>query len=330
MDIKSKQFEVASAPHIYYNDSIRKIMFSVIIALMPAIAVAIFYFRFDALRVILLSVGFCVLSEYFSAKFLKQKNKLSDLSACVTGILLALNLPATAPFWLICIASVAAIFVGKQIFGGIGCNIFNPALVGRVFVLIAYPVEMTTWVKPLPLLKFKEFFNVSSVTAATPLAVLKEEGISSISTNIYMDAFFGYVGGSIGEISVLAILIGAAFLLYKRHIYLKVPFSFIGTVFIITLIFWLINPSKYADPVIHIFTGGLMLGAFFMATDMTTSPVTSMGMIVFGIGCGIITSVIRLFGVYPEGVSFAILFMNALVPLIDKYIKPIRYGAVKK
>jgi Na+-translocating ferredoxin:NAD+ oxidoreductase subunit D len=326
LEIKDNIFEVSSAPHIHNNDSIKKIMLSVILALLPAVAVAVFYFRYDALRVIVLSIAFCVLSEYISAKFLNQKNSLGDLSACVTGLLLALNFPATAPYWLIFIGSFVAIFVGKQIFGGIGCNIFNPALVGRVFLLIAYPVEMTTWVKPLPLLKIKEFFNVSSITSATPLGILKENGISEITTDIYYDAFFGNIGGSIGEISVLAILIGALFLVYKGHIYLKVPLSFIGTVFFITLLFWVKDPTKYAEPFFHIFTGGLMLGAFFMATDMTTSPITATGMIIFGVGCGLITAVIRLFGVYPEGVSFAILFMNALVPLIDKYIKPKRYG----
>lgn len=329
MEIKNKVFNVSPAPHIHLDDSISKVMFSVILALLPAVAVSVFYFRFYAVKVIFFSIAFCLISEYISIKFLKQKNNINDLSSVVTGLLLALNFPPTVPYWLIFIASFVAIFIGKQIFGGIGCNIFNPALVGRVFVLIAYPVEMTTWVRSAPLLNIKDFFNVNSVTAATPLQILKEEGANFITANHYFDAFFGYDGGSLGEVSVIAILIGAIYLYYKGHIFLKVPLSFIGTVFVITTIFWIIDPIVYADPIFHIFTGGLMLGAFFMATDMTTSPLTSNGMIIFGIGCGFITAIIRLFGVYPEGVSFAILFMNALVPLIDKYVKPKRFGFEK-
>lgn len=326
MEIKEKILEVSPAPHLHIKENIQTIMFDVIIALLPAIAISIFYFGINALRVILFSTASCVIFEYLISKILKQKNKIYNLSAVVTGILLALNLSASAPWWLIIIGSFAAIFIGKQIFGGIGFNIFNPALVGRIFLLVAYPVEMTNWTSPKPLTNLKNFFITDTISSATPLGILKEKGIGALPSNIMLDAFFGNIGGCIGETSVIALIVGGCYLLYKKHISLKIPASFILTTFIITGIFWLINPVKYMNPFFHIFTGGLMLGAIFMATDMVTSPFTPKGMIIFGIGCGLLTAFIRLFGAYPEGVSFAIVIMNGFVPLIDKYTVPKRFG----
>ncbi|HOK41596.1 MAG TPA: RnfABCDGE type electron transport complex subunit D [bacterium] len=335
MEQKNKVLlEISPAPHIHSKDTVQSIMLDVIIALMPAVAIAVFYFGINAIRIILVSIISCVLFELLVSKLLSQKIKIKDLSAVVTGLLLALNLSATAPNWLIIIGAFVAIAIGKQIFGGIGYNIFNPALVGRVFLLIAFPVEMTSWVPPNPVINLKSFMTLKqlepdAISYATPLAILKGKGPSALPDNIHLDAFFGNIGGCIGEISALALIIGGLYLLYKGHISLRIPLSFILTTFIITGIFWAYKPTNYADPLFHILTGGLLLGAIFMATDMVTSPSTETGMIIFGIGCGFITAIIRLFGAYPEGVSFSILIMNGLVPLIDKLTKPKRFGLQK-
>ena len=256
---------------------------------------------------------------------LKTEVRISDGSAIVTGLLLAFNLPSNLPWWMIVIGALFAIGVGKMTYGGLGNNPFNPALVGRVFLLISFPVQMTSW--PLPLASRLQYTD--AVTGATPLGMLKEavrngEAVPEVMKQLpdHMQLFLGQMGGSLGEVSAVALLLGFAWLLYKKIITWHIPVFMVGTVYIFTGILWLIDPSKNASPLFHILTGGVLLGAIYMATDLVTSPMTKPGMIIFAIGIGIITVVIRVFGAYPEGVSFAILIMNAFVPLINKYIKP--------
>jgi Na+-translocating ferredoxin:NAD+ oxidoreductase subunit D len=325
--------KVSPSPHIHGNQSIKSIMYGVIIALIPAMATSIYFFGFDSLRIILVSVASCVIFEYVIQKFmLKGTITISNGSAIITGILLAFNVPSSLPSWMIIAGSLIAIGIAKMSFGGLGCNPFNPALIGRVFLLISFPAQMTTW----PVTQIVLASHPDAISGATPLGILKEgiksghpvtELIAKIPSKL--ELFIGNVGGSLGEISALAILIGGLFLLYRKIITWHIPFSYLLSVFIFTGIFWILNPEKYADPVFHLFAGGLMLGAFFMATDMVTSPMSSKGMIVFGAGCGILTSIIRLWGAYPEGVSFAILIMNATTPLINIYFKPQIFGEIK-
>ena len=256
-----------------------------------------------------------------------RKVTIFDGSAMVTGILLALNLPPTVPWWLVVVGSTIAIVIGKQIYGGLGYNPFNPALVARVVLLISFPVQMTTWVKPSPLFSGA----VDVMTTATPLGTMKTHlmvkgTLEGFTMGELWNPFVGNIGGCIGETSVIALLVGAGFLLYRGYITWHIPVTFVGMVFILSGLFWLINPDQYVAPLFHILTGGLMLGAFYMATDMVTSPVTNRGMMVFGAGCGVITIVIRLFGGYPEGVSYSILLMNAATPLIDRYMRPKTFG----
>lgn len=326
--------KVSLSPHISGEDSVKKIMFGVILALLPAFAVSLYVFGLCALKVTLLAVVSAVWFEYFIQKFvLKCPVTISDGSAIVTGILLAFNLPCNIPWWIIIIGSLVAIAIGKMSFGGLGNNPFNPALVGRVFLLISFPVQMTSW--PKPLAAGASFTD--GITAATPLAIIKE-GLKNGGKFIdlagqvpsYFDLFIGKTGGCIGEVSALALLIGFIYLLWKKIISWHIPVSMAGAVFLFTGILCLKNPDGYVDPVFHILTGGVMLGAIFMATDMVTSPMTQKGMLIFGFGIGVITVVIRIFGAYPEGVSFAILIMNAVVPLINKYCKPKRFGEVVK
>ena len=230
------------------------------------------------------------------------------------------------------IGSAFAIIIGKQIFGGLGFNVFNPALVARVFLLISWPVQMTSWPKPSTIFSKA---SVDAATAATPLGLLKTElvlknNIGEAANISIIDMIIGNIGGSLGEVSAILLLLGGIFLIYRGYISWHIPASFIGTVIIISGVFWIIDPARYANPLFHVLTGGLLLGAFFMATDYVTSPITSRGMLIFGFGCGFITILIRLFGAYPEGVSFAILLMNIVTPLIDKYIRPTLFGEVKK
>jgi electron transport complex protein RnfD len=246
-----------------------------------------------------------------------------DGSAALTGLLLALNLPSNIPVWMIIAGSLVAIGIAKMTFGGLGNNPFNPALVGRVFMLISFPVEMTSWPRPVP---FSTAY-LDAETAATPLAMMKGHFGELPDT---LNLFLGNMGGSMGEVSAIAILIGLAYLLYKKIISWHIPVSILATVFIFTAILNWIQPEAYASPVAHLFTGGLMLGAVFMATDYVTSPMNTRGMLVYGVGIGIITVLIRVFGAYPEGVSFAILIMNAFTPLINTYIKPKRFGEKRK
>jgi electron transport complex protein RnfD len=302
-------------------------MYSVIIALMPAFLFSIYYFGFNAVRVTLISVAACVLVEWLIQKYLiKGPCTIADGSAIITGMLLAFNLPSNIPAWMIIIGSIVAIGIGKMSFGGLGNNPFNPALVGRVFMLISFPVAMTTWPTPQPLFGGAE---LDALTGPTLLGYVKEglsQGISAENLIIY-DNIKGFIySGSLGEIGSIAVIIGGLFLIIRKVIDWQTPVIIIATVAIVSTICWLIDPVQFVHPMVHIFGGGLMLGAFFMATDMATSPMTMKGKIVFSIGVGALTIIIRLWGAYPEGMSFAILIMNAFVPLINKACKPTRFG----
>jgi len=311
-------------------------MWSVVIALAPAALAACWFFGLRALMVIIGATLACVVFEYLLLRIRTNHEKALKLSidgsAVITGILLAMNLPASSPWWLVVIGALIAMLLGKHLFGGLGQNIFNPALVARVFLLLAFPAEMTIWTKAQGIDKFA---NLDAVTTATPLGIIKSDGMEAFGawmvesgTNLW-SMLIGTTAGSLGETSALLLLVGGLFLIFKGYIKWYVPVSFIATVFVLTGLMWLIKPDSYASPVLHILSAGLILGAFFMATDMVTTPVSAKGMVVFGIGCGLITAVIRLFGAFPEGVSFAILIMNGLTPLIDTYTRPKKFGAEK-
>lgn len=304
---------VSVSPHISDNSSTTSIMRDVIIALMPAFAVSIYVFGMKAILVTLTSVLSCVISEYVFRKIANRSNTIGDLSAVVTGILLAFNLPATIPLWMVVIGGFVAIFIIKQLFGGIGDNFINPAIGGRLVLFISFATAMTTWMAPFG------YKGADIVTGATPLAMLSE-GASNLPS--YMELLIGTVGGSLGEISAAALLLGGAYLIFRKVISPVIPSVFIGTVFVFT---WALG----YDPVYQILSGGLMLGAIFMATDYTTCPLTTTGKVIFAAGCGFITTVIRLFGSYPEGVSFAIILMNIITPLIDRYTLTHPLGAIK-
>lgn len=311
-------FLVTSSPHLRDNASTRRIMIDVAIALAPASLFGIYFFGLRSLLVILVTVLSCVASEYIARKAMKRESTIGDFSAVVTGILLALNLPPTIPLWIAAVGGVIAIVIVKQIFGGIGQNFMNPALAARVMLMVSWPVQMTKWVNPGP----------DAVSSATPLAFIKgKEAVEGVMPG-YMDLFLGSVGGTIGETSALAILIGAAYLLYRRVITPHIPVAFIATAAVFTWIFGK-DGLFTGDFIYHILAGGLMLGAFFMATDYSTSPVTSKGRIIMGVGCGLLASVIRLYTNYPEGVSFAIILMNIAVPLIDRFTVPRSFGGEK-
>ena len=321
---------VSPSPHQQSPETTRKLMYGVVIALLPALAAAIYYFGAGAIIVTLTSVLSCVAIEYLIQRFiLKVKPSISDGSAIVTGLLLAFNVPSNLPVHIIVIGAIIAIGVAKMTFGGLGNNPFNPALVGRVFLLISFPVQMTSW--PVPS-GFKTGY-ADAVTGATPLGLLSEgakngEAISAIMEKIpsHMQLFYGRMGGSMGEVAALALIIGGIYLLWKKIITWHIPVSILLTVAVFTGILWMADPTKFADPLFHLLTGGIMLGAIYMATDYVTSPMTHKGMIIYGIGIGVITVLIRTWGAYPEGVSFAILIMNAFVPLLNMYIKPKRFG----
>ncbi|WP_029914809.1 RnfABCDGE type electron transport complex subunit D [Pelobacter seleniigenes] len=322
------QLYLSSSPHIHSPQTSDKIMRLVIYALLPATAVSIYFFGLPALSVLLICTLGCVAFEALGCKFMKQPLSIADGSAALTGILLALNLPPSSPWWMALLGSAIAILIGKQIYGGLGYNPFNPALVARVVLLISFPVQMTTWTAPAPIGS-----GIDAVTTATPLgemktAVMLTGHLPDLATSGFGHYFLGNMGGCLGEVSALALLLGGLFLIFKKVISWHTPVSFLGTVIVLSGIFWLVDPSKYPNPLFHLVTGGLILGAFFMATDMVTSPVTQRGMLIFGFGCGLLTVLIRLFGGYPEGVSFAILLMNAATPLIDRYTRPKIYGQV--
>ena len=314
---------VSPSPHIHGGDSISKNMYGVLIALIPAFLVSLYFFGLGALIVTCVSVVSCVAFEYLITKYLlKREATISDGSAILTGVLLAFNLPSNLPFWIIIIGALAAIGIGKMSFGGLGRNIFNPALVGRVFLLISFPAQMTTWPVVDALQAFPMTYTDAN-TGATVLHLIKQGGQHLFD---YTSLLIGMKGGSLGEVCALALLLGFIYLLWKKIISWHIPVAIIGTVFIFTGIMYLVNPVTYVNPVYHILSGGLLLGAIFMATDYVTSPMSHGGMIVYGVGIGLLTSLIRLFGSYPEGMSFAILIMNALTPLIDTYIKSKHFG----
>jgi electron transport complex protein RnfD len=305
---------VSPAPHLYKGESVSRIMWMVVASLIPAGVAGIFIFGPSALSVIITAVISALAAELILQVATKRKITVFDGSAVITGLLLAYNLPAHVPLWLPVIGSFFSIAIGKQVFGGLGQNIFNPALVGRVFLMASWPKYMTVFTQPL---------NYDAIAQATPLAALKEGKIIEHIT--YLDLFLGKRGGCIGEVCILALLIGAGFLLIRGYISWQIPFTYIITTGVFTYIF--AGKGLFAgDWLFHILSGGLILGAFFMATDYVTSPLTTKGQIVFGIGCGLLTAIIRLWGGYPEGVSYAILMMNAATPIIDRFTKNRVYG----
>ncbi len=320
---------ISPSPHVHSGFSMTKMMWTVVYAMIPAWLVAVYFFGWGAIYLMGVAVASCLFFEWAISKYiLKVPPSLMDGSALITGMLLALNIPTNLPIYIIIIGSLVAIGIGKMSFGGLGQNPFNPALVGRVFMLISFPAAMTTW--PLP--KALDF-SLDGTTGATPLGIIKEgvrngESVSDLMTQIppLWELAIGNLGGSMGEISAIAILLGMIYMLYKYTITWHIPISMILTVFVFSGIMHWINPDLYAGPVFHLLTGGLMLGAVFMATDLVTSPMSRKGQLLFGVGAGLLTVVIRTWGAYPEGVSFAILLMNGWVPLINRYMKPKRYG----
>lgn len=322
------KFIVSPSPHAYTEESVPRLMYGVIIALLPALGVSVFYFGIGMIILTAVAVLSCILFEYLIQKFiLKVKPSHLDGSALLTGLLLAFCLPANIPFWMVMIGALAAVGIGKLTFGGLGNNIFNPALVGRVFLFISFPVAMTAWPETGQWMHYTD-----AVTGATPLGMMKE-GLATKSMGeimsempVLLNLFLGKMMGSAGEVSALALLIGMLYMLYRKIISWHIPVSILGTVFIFTGILWLANPDKFANPLFHLLTGGLMLGAIFMATDYVTSPMTKKGMLIYGTGIGIVTVLIRIFGAYPEGVQFAILIFNGFTPLINKFVKPRRFG----
>ncbi len=354
-------YAVSASPHIHQEVSVKKVMWNVVIALIPALVVAVVLFGFRALALTVYGVIAAVVTEALIQKLRKKEISISDGSAVITGMLVAFNIHAAAPWWIPVIGAVFAIAIGKHVFGGLGHNPLNPALLGRVFLVASWPTLTTTgWPRNV----FGALSGVSSnldnipavnnlITSATPLAVAKSlrdpafvETIKETlpnapqilmgeiaDVNTLQNLFWGNIGGCIGEVSAAALLLGAILLAWKRIIEWRIPVSYIGTVFVLTFAFGGINGPFSASillPFFHILSGGIMLGAFYMATDMVTSPLTKRGRIYFGIGCGLLTVVIRLYGGYPEGVTFAILLMNLLVPLIDRYTLPKFFGEVKK
>ena len=314
---------VSPSPHLHTKTSTKSLMRDVVIAMMPAVIVSVLFYGWSELLVLGVSVASCVLLEYLITKFLLKKPcTVCDMSAVVTGVLLALNLPATTPWWVIFIGAVVAIGVAKMTFGGLGQNLFNPAIVGRVFLLISFPTYMTDWTRPQGFIGG----GIDAISGATPLGLAKEGGVAAIEGLDYMDMLFVNIGGSAGELSAIAILIGFVYLLARRVIKPYITLSILVTVAAFSGIFWAINPAEFTDPVFNLLTGGILLGSVFMATDYVTSPMSNVGGIIFGVGIGIITMLIRYFGAYPEGMSFAILIMNSVVPLINKWCHTKKYG----
>ncbi len=323
---------VSLSPHAHGTDTVERNMYGVIIALMPALLVSFYFFGIGSAIVCATSVAACVLLEWAINKFLirNERNTICDGSAVLTGLLLGFNLPSNLPIWIIIIGAIFAIGVGKMTYGGLGNNLFNPALVGRAALLVAFPAQMTTWPKVGQLTSY-----LDAETGATPLYYMKEAiktGDTSYLANV-PDSLSLFVGnhpegaGAMGEICALALLLGLVYMLWKKIITWHIPVSIICTVFILAAIMHVANPV-YADPFSVIFSGGLMLGAIFMATDYVTSPMTAKGQLIYGVAIGVLTVVIRNWGAYPEGMSFAILIMNAFTPLINNYVKPKRFGEV--
>ncbi|OSM01875.1 putative RnfABCDGE type electron transport complex subunit D [Magnetofaba australis IT-1] len=337
------------------GDSIPKVMHTVIAALMPATLLSVGLFGFPALLVIVITTAACMVTEFIANALRGRPSTLHDGSAALTGILLALTLPPHSPWWICVVGGVFAIGVGKQVYGGLGYNMFNPALIARVFLLISFPVELTTWPEVSPIIGDNAFSFMQSlsiifsgdygsaamdtITAATPLGHYKTEmGLGrtvheALMTTFgfdYINAASGEMGGSLGETSAILLLGGGLYMIHKKLIGWHIPAAMLAGCLLPAAIMWLVNGDKYPDPLFHLLTGGLILGAFFMATDMVTSPVTPRGQIIFGAGCGFLTYVIRTWTGYPEGVSFAVVIMNCAVPLIDQYTRPVVYGKSKR
>ena len=325
-DYKNLKLIASSSPHIRSNENTRSIMLDVIIAMLPALVWAIYNFGFKALISVAVSVVACLFWEWLYRKLLKKPQAIGDLSAVVTGMLLAFVCPPELPWWTLVIGAFFSIVVVKQLYGGIGCNFLNPALAGRAFLLASYATWMTTWAIPQ--------IRPDVTSAATPMAIMKEgteEAFTTLMSNYSIgDMFLGKVGGSLGEVSALCLLVGGVYLLIRKVISWQIPVAYIGTVAILTLIAAPAGIDKVQYMLYNVFGGGLMLGAIFMATDYATSPVTKPGQLIFGLGCGLLTCFIRRFGSYPEGVCYSILIMNCTTWLLDKYIRPTIYGAVKK
>jgi len=341
----SDLYIVSSSPHAHSGASVERIMWDVVIALTPALLAAVWFFRLDALRLVGVCVATCLLTEWGCRKLMRRANALSDWSAVVTGLLLAFNLPPALPTWMAVAGSVFAIAVAKQVFGGLGYNPFNPALAGRAFMLISFTGAMTMWSRSgwamnltIPHADSLTAATMDALTSATPLGLVKttlKAGLllPDMDTRVWLDFFFGNTNGCIGETSALAILIGAAYLLYRKVITWHIPVAYLLTVFVYAAVLqYTSEPNEALPALAHLLTGGLFLGACFMATDMVTSPVSKRGMLIFGTGCGVITMVIRTSttGAYPEGVSFAILVMNAFTPLINRATRFRIFGTVKK
>lgn len=380
----ANKFIVASSPHVHSNDSVEKNMRGVVIALLPALVASFFYFGLSAVVITLTSVAACLLFEALINKYMLKNDRLTikDGSAVITGILLAFNLPAGLPLWMVVIGALVAIGIGKMTFGGLGNNPFNPALVGRVFLLISFPVAMTTWpAAENTLVASDSQVVVDAETQATPLAIMKNvvkyqvaidnaetaidtyqdslkderdaarikqftKAINTAKSNMMnaqeklvstrkqlpsrFDLFIGQIKGSMGEVSAIALLLGLVYMLYRKIITWHIPVSVLATAYLVAGGLHLCNASVFVAPEFHLLTGGMMLGAIFMATDYATSPMTPKGMLIYGAAIGFLTVIIRAFGAYPEGMSFAILIMNAFVPLINNYYKPKRFGRVAK
>ncbi len=308
-----KNLIVSSSPHIFDKLTTPRIMWGVVVALVPVMIASIFFFKFLAVGLMVTCVLACVVTEFAIQKLRKVRVTINDGSALVTGLLLAMVLPPSVPLWAAALGGIVAVGLGKQLFGGLGYNIFNPALLARAFLMAAFPIFLTSWTNPLAL---------DAVTKATPLGLMKFEHISTP----YMDLFLGNVAGSLGETSAVAILIGGAYLLIKRYADWRIPLSFLLTSTILGGILYAINPSAYPTALFHILSGGMLLGALFMATDPVTSPVTKKGRWIFGIGCGILVIVIRTWSGLPEGAMYSILLMNGITPLVNRYTKPKRFG----
>ena len=331
-------WKVSVSPHIKSGESVERIMWTVVACLVPPLLLSIFIFGFQTLIITLISVGSCVATEAISQKLLHRPITFRDGSAVITGMLLAYIIPPGVPYWIPILGGVVAIYVAKQLMGGLGFNIFNPALIGRAFLLATFPVAMTSaWLPPLRRLDIFTYVGsgVDAVSTATPLYILKHYGIAAVIekfgnlSTIYRDFFIGFRPGCIGETSAFLLLLGGLYLIYKRYITWHIPVSMIGTIAVLT---WVFGGEGYfsGDPLLAVLSGGVMLGAFFMATDYVTSPSLPKGKLIFGIGCGALTVLIRLKGGYPEGVCYAILLMNPLAPVLDELIRPERFAPPKE
>ncbi len=338
MDLPIDQVRLQSSPYLAAESSIPKVMYNVVLAMLPMTIWSFWAFGVHAVNVMAWSIVFMLGFDYLFARFRHRHaealRQMLDGSALVSGILLGLNLGPTSPWWIMLVGSLIAMGLGKHAYGGLGRNPFNPVLVGRVFLLISFPAQMTTWTAVKWAQTGNPLQNLDAVTSATPLGALKEGGWTSFSAAFQKTDLWNYLlfnkGGCLGDVSLFLLVLGAVYLLIRKIITWQIPVAYIGVVALVTGVMHLVDPTKYANPLFHLATGSLLLGAFFMATDMVTSPVSKKGHLIFGAGCGLLTAAIRLWGSFPEGVSFAILIMNGLTPLIDKWSKPALFGAVPK